>query len=446
MRLWLKIAMVLGMTLAILIPLAMVRGVVHERQEYRSQAVADIARSYAGPQTFAGPVLVVPFEEVVEVEETDRAGIVHTVQRTVKRQWTFFPKSLEVEGELKPSIRHRGLYEVRVYEWRGSAQAAFEITIPDDPGASHARRIGQAYLSYAISDVRGLAGTPTMQVDGRSQTVEQGAAPEHAGNEGLHVMLNPLQPGQTRRLTTELQLVLAGTERLALAPLGDQNRFSLSSSWPHPSFDGSSPRTRSIDAGGFKAGWDIPGVATNAQQHWKSDASDTQTDTLATIDTVSVSLVDPVDIYSKTDRATKYGLLFVLLTFIGFFMFEIVKQLPIHPIQYGLVGLALALFFLLLLSLSEHFAFGWSYLVAAIACIGLIAFYLSAVLRSVVRAFGFAAMLTTLYAALYGLLVSEDNALVLGAGLLFVILATLMVMTRKIDWYQLGGRGGAPGE
>ena len=141
----------------------------------------------------------------------------------------------------------------------------------------------------------------------------------------------------------------------------------------------------------------------------------------------------------QADRASKYGLLFVLLTFVGFFMFELIKQLPIHPIQYGLVGLALAIFFLLLLSLGEHFAFGWSYLSAAVACIGLITFYLSAVLRSVVRALGFAAMLSTLYASLYGLLMSEDNALVLGAGLLFVILAALMAVTRKVDWYQLGG-------
>ncbi|HRO26963.1 MAG TPA: inner membrane CreD family protein, partial [Luteimonas sp.] len=145
----------------------------------------------------------------------------------------------------------------------------------------------------------------------------------------------------------------------------------------------------------------------------------------------------PVNPYLQAERATKYGLLFVLLTFVGFFMFELIKRLPIHPIQYALVGLAIAIFFLLLVSLSEHVAFGYAYLAAAAACIGLIGYYLSAVLRSAVRGIGFAAMLATLYAALYGLLVSEDNALVLGAGLLFLILAVIMVVTRRIDWYQL---------
>ena len=149
-----------------------------------------------------------------------------------------------------------------------------------------------------------------------------------------------------------------------------------------------------------------------------------------------------MNIYTQADRASKYGLLFVLLTFVGFFMFELIKQLPIHPIQYGLVGLAIAIFFLLLVSLSEHVEFALAYLVSSVACIGLLGVYLSAVLRSARRGAGFAAMLGLLYATLYGLLVSEDNALVLGAGLLFVILATIMLVTRKVDWYQLGARAG----
>ncbi|MGY0618790.1 cell envelope integrity protein CreD [Lysobacter sp. A378] len=446
MRLWIKMVMVLGMTLAILVPLTMVRGVVHERQEYRRQAVADIARSYAGQQSFAGPVLVVPYRQLVEVEEPDANGVVRRVRRMQESQWTFFPSTLVVDGDLNPGIRRRGLHEVRVYEWHGSAQASFDLEIPADPGPEQARRIGQPYLGYAIGDVRGLVGTPVLKVDGRSVSLEQGRG--YRRGEGLHVRLGVPAAGETRTVSTRLDFVLAGTERLALVPLGYQNRFSLGSSWPHPSFEGSSPRTRTIDASGFRAEWDIPGLASNAQRSFlegmaadrvRASASGAE-DGSAGVESVGVSLVDPVDVYAKTDRATKYGLLFVLLTFIGFFIFELTRQLPIHPIQYGLVGLALALFFLLLLSLSEHFRFGWSYLVAGVACIGLITFYLSAVLRSVRRALGFAAMLATLYAALYGLLVSEDNALVLGSGLLFVVLAALMTITRKVDWYQLAGR------
>jgi inner membrane protein len=149
-----------------------------------------------------------------------------------------------------------------------------------------------------------------------------------------------------------------------------------------------------------------------------------------------VSLVDPVNVYSQVDRATKYGVLFVLLTFVAFFMFEFLKQLRIHPIQYALVGLAIAIFFLLLLALSERIPFGTAYVAAAIACIALIGYYLGHVLGGWTRGIGFAGMLGTLYAALYGLLISEDNAMVLGAGLLFLILAAMMVLTRKVDWYR----------
>ena len=438
MRLWMKMIVVFGMTLAILVPLAMVRGVVHERQQYRQQVVRDVAASHGGAQSFAGPVLVVPYRQVVQVEEADAQGVVRTATRVREDAWTFFPTTLAVDGDLKPDVRRRNLHQVRVYEWTGSARAQFEVDIPADPGPAAARHVGEPYLSYAIGDVRGLVGAPVLQVDGRRRTLAPGQG--YRAGEGVHVRLDALAPGRTHRLETRLDFVLAGTERLSLLPVADENTITLASTWPHPSFMGSSPRRRDIDASGFRAEWSIPGLASNAREYLLDPGDhDGAASSAAMRDAVGIALVDPVDAYAKTDRATKYGVLFVLLTFVGFFLFELVKQLPIHPIQYGLVGLALAIFFLLLLSLGEHFAFGWSYLAAAVACIGLITFYLSAVLRSVVRALGFAAMLSTLYASLYGLLVSEDNALVLGAGLLFVILAALMAVTRKVDWYQLGG-------
>ena len=438
MRLWMKMIVVFGMTLAILVPLAMVRGVVHERQQYRQQVVRDVAASHGGAQSFAGPVLVVPYRQVVQVEEADAQGVVRTATRVREDAWTFFPTTLAVDGDLKPDVRRRNLHQVRVYEWTGSARAQFEVDIPADPGPAAARHVGEPYLSYAIGDVRGLVGAPVLQVDGRRRTLAPGQG--YRAGEGVHVRLDALAPGRTHRLETSLDFVLAGTERLSLLPVADENTITLASTWPHPSFMGSSPRRRDIDASGFRAEWSIPGLASNAREYLLDPGDhDGAASSAAMRDAVGIALVDPVDAYAKTDRATKYGVLFVLLTFVGFFIFELVKQLPIHPIQYGLVGLALAIFFLLLLSLGEHFAFGWSYLSAAVACIGLITFYLSAVLRSVVRALGFATMLSTLYASLYGLLVSEDNALVLGAGLLFVILAALMAVTRKVDWYQLGG-------
>lgn len=450
MRLGFKFAMVFGLTLAILIPLMMIRGVIEERQGYRAEVVGDIASNYGGRQLIGGPVLVVPYVEHEEAEVSGDDGVVRKVVRRHEREWTFFPQRAVVDGELKPDTLSRGLHKVRVYQWHGTMTASFDVRIPEEvtPGQ---RVIGTPWLSYGIADVRGLVGTPVLSVDGKPVEVGQGIG--HADGPGVHARLPAPVAGRRLQLQTRLAMDLRGTESFSMLPYAQDNVLRLRSSWPHPKFEGLSPR-KQIGADGFRADWSIAAVATNAQRRylqapslapekprdgagasrigpaaWGSDS-----------DSVSVTLIDPINPYVQADRATKYGLLFVGLTFIGFFMFELLKQLPVHPIQYLLVGLSIAIFFLLLVSMSEHFAFGWSYLAAACACIGLIAFYLSAVLRSVYRGLGFGTMLSVLYAALYGLLLSEDNALALGAGLLFFVLAAVMVATRRVDWYQVATR------
>ncbi len=447
MRIWFKMAVVVGLTLIILVPLAMVRGVIDDRQGYRTQAVADVMRSYAGAQAFAGPVLTVPYTETVEVEEADRAGVVRTVRKRQQGRWTFFPTQLQVSGPLTPDMRKRGIHRVPVYAWRGDVRAAFDVVIPFDTAAGSAREIGQPWVSYGIADVRGIRGTPRLTIDGRELELREGHGARESS--GLHVRLPAPRAGQRLSARTHLRLDLAGAESLAIVPLGKRNRVDLASAWPHPNFQGLSPLASRIGTNGFTAEWQLASVATDVQRQYlggrlpqpftAASAAPSRGDTVGAgaLDALGVVLADPVDAYTQADRASKYGVLFVLLTFVGFFMFELLRAVPIHPIQYGLVGLAIAIFFLLLVSLSEHVAFGWAYLVATVACIALIGFYLSAVLRSAVRGAGVAAMLALLYAALYGLLISEDNALVLGAGLLFVVLAGIMVLTRRVDWYQL---------
>jgi inner membrane protein len=280
---------------------------------------------------------------------------------------------------------------------------------------------------------------PELKLDGSPVKLLQGPGEHREGN-GLHTPLSGFALGGNARLRVELAMTLGGTESLAIAPVGDNNRIRLQSSWPHPQFAGRFlPRERRIDASGFRAEWNISSLAAGTQAQYRQGGE-------TALDTLGVNLVEPVNIYSQADRASKYGILFVLLTFVGFFMFELIKRLAIHPIQYALVGLALAIFFLLLISLSEHIPFVWAYLAASAACIGLLGIYLSAVLKSAARGSAFSAMLTLLYGALYGLLVSEDNALVLGSLLLFAILAAIMVVTRRIDWYALGNTpdGDAP--
>lgn len=438
MRFWIKLGFVFAMTLAILVPLGLIDGVIDDRQRNRAEAVAQIATTFAGGQVFGGPVLVVPYTDSVEVEVADAGGGTRKVRRDERFEWTYFPDSLVVGGSLKPSTRRLGLHAVRIYEWTGRADARFTVDIPaaKDPLAN--RRIGQPWLSYGIADVRGLVGTPRLSVNGTPTPVLQGQGSRDGT--GVHARLPSPSAGSRLRLATRMDLVLGGTESLSLVPLGEQNRFSLSSSWPHPRLAGRFPaRQPQIGADGFAAQWAIPALAADAQRQYRSGRA------LNEIDAANVSLVDPVNPYTQADRAIKYGILFVLLTFVGFFMLELLLQLRIHPIQYGLVGLALSIFFLLLISVSEHVAFGLAYVLASTACVGLIGYYLCHVLGHFWRGVGFAMTLGALYAALYGLLISEDNALLMGSLLLFAILAGIMVATRKVDWYRAGASVPAAG-
>jgi inner membrane protein len=427
--LFLKAGLVGFLMLLLLIPLGMINGTVTERQAYRQEAVDAVARSFAGAQTLTGPVLVVPYVDERQVTERDASGKEFITTERSNNRWIFFPTQLESVGRLRPDVRKRGLHEVRVYELQSTLSAGFDAALPEGVGV--VRKLGQPYLSLSIADVRGLVGTPELKLDGRPVKLRQGPGEHREGN-GLHTPLPDFSLGSNARLRVELAMTLGGTESLAIAPVGDNNRIRLESSWPHPQFAGRFlPRERRIDASGFRAEWNISSLAAGTQAQYRQGGE-------TVLDTLDVNLVEPVNIYSQADRASKYGILFVLLTFVGFFMFELIKRLAIHPIQYALVGLALAIFFLLLISLSEHIPFVWAYLAASAACIGLLGFYLSAVLKSAARGSAFSAMLTLLYGALYGLLVSEDNALVLGSLLLFAILAAIMLVTRRIDWYALG--------
>jgi inner membrane protein len=428
-----KAATVALLTLLLLIPLAMIRGTITERSMYRQQAVEKVAQSFAGPQSLAGPVVVLPYEDARDVVSKDATGVeTTTVERTGGR-WIYYPGKLTATGFLDPRQRRIGLYPVNVYELKAQLGATFRIPVPGGPDDPAVRRtLGTPYLSVSLADVRGLADTPRLTVGGRTVALRQGAG-EHREDGGLHALLAPMAAGDVVALDVALDLSLNGTGSLDIVPIGDSNEIRLHSTWEHPQFTGSFlPRTREIGKDGFDATWNITALAAGSQRQYREGES------LAGLESLELGLVDPVDLYTQADRASKYGVLFVALTFVGFFMFELIKRLAIHPIQYGLVGLALAIFFLLLLSLSEHYEFWIAYLAASAACIGLLGFYLSAVLRSRLRGLGFAAMLTVLYGALYGLLVSEDNALVLGSLLLFAILAALMILTRHIDWYALG--------
>jgi inner membrane protein len=448
LKLLLRFFTVGGLVLLLLIPLMMIRGAIQDRQNYRAQAVQRVSQSMAGPQQLVGPLRVVPWREARVVSEAGSSGT--PVMRTdvIEGYSLQTPKTMEVQGGLKPDVRRIGLYNVRVFEWQAGLKATFDpLKLTVVPG----RTYGQPYLVLGLGDVRGLVGTPDFKVDGAAVALESGTQAMSDRLHGMHATLPELVGETLPASRVDANFRLNGTQSLGVAPIADSNKITLGSTWPHPSFAGRFlPNQRRIQADGFSAEWEISSLASAAQSQLSkgeglltqreknTDSEYGQSVGEAAIDSVEVSLVDPVDVYTQADRASKYGILFVVLTFVGFALFELIKRLPIHPLQYLLVGLALAIFFLLLLSLSEHIDFVKAYLISAVACIGLQFVYLSGVLKSWLRAGGFAVMLTALYGVLYSLLISEDNALLMGSLLLFGILATIMWITRKVDWYELG--------
>ena len=435
LKLLLRFLTVGGLVLLLLIPLSMIRGTVYERKSYRAEATEQIARSTAGEQRLLAPLRVVPWTDTTEVEFIDSRGVARKRIDTTSGMFLQTPTTLVVNGEMVPDLRKLGLFEVRVYSWRGRIEAAFDPQLPQ-PGPKFTRQYGTPYLLLGVSDVRGLVGTPSLRVDGKVGKFVPGTRDYTDSISGVSATLPVIVNESLAGSKVEIEVVVAGTESLSIVPVADSNRIDMFSKWPHPQFSGDFlPVERKIyaDDRGFSARWDVSSLASQAQAQLKRiKAADAQ------LESLKVSLVDPVDVYTQADRASKYGILFVVLTFVGFALFELIKRLPIHPLQYLLVGLALAIFFLLLLSLSEHIEFWKAYLISAAACIGLQFVYLSGVLKSWVRAGGFAVMLTALYGVLYSLLVSEDNALLMGSLLLFGILASIMWITRKVDWYDLG--------
>jgi inner membrane protein len=281
-----------------------------------------------------------------------------------------------------------------------------------------------------VSDARGLLSAPQLRLAGQPLVVARAPAeaplPLAAG-----IDLALLQPGATLELALDFEL--AGTGRIGWVPLADDTEVTLVSPWPHPSFGGNFlPRTRRVGADGFEATWRVPALSTQARTQFAARGEERPQP-----EQFSVSLADPVDPYRLAERAAKYGMLFIVLTFAAFFVLEMVRRWRIHPMQYLMIGAALVLFFLLLLSLAEHLAFGAAYALASGACIGLLAYYLRHVLGGWRAGLVMSSLLVALYGVLYSILLSEDNALLLGSLLLFGVLATMMTVTRRIDWYHV---------
>ena len=430
----------------LLMGLGQITDLVNERQGQRSLAIQSVGKSLAGNQTLLGPMLQMTCTEEWKVSADKKTT---TERREFKRYAV--PSVLNVKGTNQLESRSRGLHATQVFTLKTHISAQWSNLETLKGGAEHANsqvKCEPATMLLAVSDARGIR-LANVKINGAAQTVQSDTL-NPTYQRGIHVRLAE-NTDFSAPFDAQIDLELLGTERLSIVPLGSATQINLTSNWPHPSFDGHFlPSERKITDKGFEANWRVSSLASTAQQdvmkqrHLCESGEAIAVDSVSSakapastgcLETLGVAFIDPINTYSLSNRATKYGLLFIALTFVAVGLFEFMKSLRVHPIQYFLVGAAISIFFLLLVSLSEHFDFATAYAIASSACVLLLTYYASHMLGSWKRGLPFGFGIAMLYGLLYALLQLEQTALVVGAVALFIVLAAVMALTRKVDWY-----------
>lgn len=439
-----KLTCIGGLALLMLLPLNMIGTRLQERLGRRNEAINNISATWGNAQTVVGPILVVPYRKAVKIRreqvlEGRRTPIEETEFITVRGY--FLPSELNIRGSLAPSQLHRGIYTATVY--RGGISLSGTFTPPDFKALKIDPALVQwedAVIVLAITDLRGVRDALTLNWNSKPLALLPGARMLGFASTVQAKLPGEPFPSTNAALPFAMALDLNGSDNILFAPLGAHTSMSLDSTWPDPSFQGAFlPATRHVNQTGFKADWQMSYYGRAYPQSWTDDDTNAAVDINLSISACGVSLVTPVDSYRLVERSIKYGVLFVALLFTGFFLFETLAGLRIHPLQYLLVGAALCLFYLTLLSLAELVPFGWAYLIGAGASSGLTVCYSLAVLGKPHRAAVIGIELAAIYTFLYITLQLQDYALLFGTAGLFITLAIVMYTTRKVNWYMQGG-------
>ncbi len=422
----------IGILMALLlIPVSMITGLVQERQYSGDSAQREVAAKWGGTQQVAGPILTVPYRVITTYEPVLKSEKIR--YDTTIQYAHFLPEALYIKGGLDPEIRHRGLYDVALFKADLDLQGRF--TRPDFSGwRIPAENIlwGDAYVSFTVPDVRSLAGAMPLEWNGNKTECVPDNFVGSPVTGGLHTPVD-MAHGVVGKdgYAFKMHMRLNGSGTMNFLPLGKETHIAVASGWKTPSFTGAFlPGDNTVGAEGFQANWTTSHLSRSFPQSWRGEevaAKDWEPFAFG------VELLLPVDRYQKTMRCAKYASLFILLTFLVFFMNETFDKRRIHPLQYLLVGCALCLFYMLLLAFTEHIPFDYAYAIATAGVVGLITAYGFAVLSTRKRALALGGMLTGLYAYLFTLLQMEDFALLMGALGLFAILGTVMYLTRRLN-------------
>ena len=421
--LW-KMGTIFIITLILLIPASLIKGLVNERQSTKSDAVAEIGDKWGTNQIITGPILSIPYRSSHSNGFTNYLHIL--------------PESLNVNGKIIPETLKRGIFEIAVYDSQSTLSGKFKFSDFENLEVEPENlMLDQARLNLGISDMKGIQDDIKVKWNSDEISFEPGVSHLHKDvlKTGISApVVLSLSPANQDPVSTsfQIQLNIKGSESLAFVPVGKETNVNILSSWNSPSFKGDFvPKERTVTESGFNASWVVTHLNRNFPQTWKNTRPDLNSAAFG------VDLFIPVDNYQKSERSIKYAILFIGLTFLVFFFIEVRNKRPVHPVQYSLIGIALCFFYLLLVSISEHITFNLSYLIASSSTIIMVTAFTKAVLKNTNLTLMMGSILSTLYLFIFMLIQLEEYALLTGSIGLFLILGLIMFFSRKIDWYRL---------
>lgn len=416
----LRMIIVAGLALFLLIPTYFVESVIEERQQRRTSATDEVSQSWGGNQTIIGPIVTIPYKEFFKDE---KGNLITSI-----RYAHFLPSRLNIRSALDPEIRYRGIYQVALYKGRFEIDGSFgSLDLSRFNVQTQNALWKEAFVTLGIADLKGVRDTISLNWNGSSINSSPGVQSNDVVSSGV-----TFAPTVSSGSAFSLVIDLNGSSEIAFVPLGEITMVSMEAKWGDPSFTGGFlPSTREITPAGFRADWKVLNLNRNFPQAWIGDRYDVLKSSFG------AKLYLPVDHYQKTTRTVKYALLFIVLTFASLFLSEMMAKTVLHPIQYALIGFALVLFYLLLLSLSEHLGFNLAYVVSTLLVIMLVSLYASWITSKKRIAFTASAVLLILYTFLYVTLQIQDYALLFGTFGLLITLGIIMYVTRHIDWFSL---------
>jgi len=412
--------------LIMLIPMTNIKSLISERAGRRSDAIQEVSEKWGNEQEIAGLILNIPYTYYYWVKGKEDENQLRSRIEFAH----FLPESLIFEGEVKPDTRYRGIYEIVVYQSFFNIKGNFaKPDLSDWDIKDEDIHWEDAFVSLGIPDMRGISENLSIQWNSKSFMFQPGTEIDDLIESGVHskVKLDP----NTEQYQFAFKLDLNGSGRISFVPMGKETTVNLQSSWVNPSFDGAFlPKEREVNDQGFKASWKVLHLNRNFPQKW-TDRSYSFSESA-----FGVQLFLPVDQYQRSYRSAKYALMFITLTFLVFFFVEIINKLRIHPFQYILVGLGLCLFYILLLSLSEHIGFNWAYLLSSSGVVVLIFLYSFSIFKKSMLSFMMFGLLIILYSFLFIILQEQDFSLLIGSVALFFILSFVMYLSRNVNWYH----------